>query len=384
MNILWINKITDKDFHKTTQIELSKAMNRRGHSLTLVMAKSIGEKKPINNEIIYFPTCIGSSLSGLIYSLFIIFYAPYIVKKKKIDIIMIDGTSVLLPFTSILKIFNVPMIVDIRDLPEYTKKSVFSEVSLSFIKYIMDAVTIITPELEKIFIEKYGISNKKIGIWPSGVSKEIFIGSSIYDNKKVKKDSDKFVLIHHGAYRTPRGLDNLILSLGELDDSLKKIIKLKIVGVPKEEQPDFLSLAEKINMKEQVEIIPKVNYESIPSYIQSSDVGVIPLPPDRKCWEVSVPLKTLEYLAMGKPIIATTIPFHKRIFEKGKCGVLIDNNSPKAISQAITYLFNNKEKLKHMGKTGQEIVKNHYTWDSIAFDLEKFVKTILADYRDER
>jgi glycosyltransferase involved in cell wall biosynthesis len=380
MNILWINKITDKDFWKTTQLELSNALRGRGHNVTLVMAKSIGEKKSIDNDTLYFPTPAHSLLSGVIFGLIVSFYSPLIIRKKKIDIIIIDGTSVLLPFAFTLRIFDVPLVVDVRDLPEYKKRSILFDISLYLSKYLTDGLTTITPELKEILRTKYRLINKKIGIWPTGVSKEKFIEPYANNNVHNNRDPKSFVLMHHGAYRSPRGVENLIKSMGELDDSFKKIIKLRIVGVFIEDQIELIHLCEEVNVKDQVEIIPQVEYIKIPSYILSSDVGVIPLPPNKKCWQVSVPLKTLEYLAMGKPIIATNIPFHQNIFEKGKCGVLIDNNSPKALSDAITYLYQNRTELDSMGKTGREIVKNHYTWDNSAFEAEKFLKTILADF----
>jgi glycosyltransferase involved in cell wall biosynthesis len=275
-------------------------------------------------------------------------------------------------------------VIDIRDLPEYKKKRpMLFDVTLYLSKYMTDGLTTITPELKELLRKNYGIPNKKIGIWSSGVSNEKFIESTANNNVPNQRDPKEFILIHHGAYKFPRGIENLIKSIGELDNSLKKIIKLKIVGIPIEDQRDFLRLCEELKIKEQVEITPRVEYKKIPSYIQSSDVGIIPLPPNKKCWQVSVPLKTLEYLAMGKPIIATNIPFHKRIFRKGKCGVLIDTNSPKALSDAITYLYQNRERLDEMGRTGRKIVKSSYTWDSVAFEVEKYIKTILADYKNE-
>jgi len=383
MNILWINKITDKEFWRTTQLELSEALRSRGHRVTLVMAKSIGEKKSMNDGIVYFPTSSYPFLSGIIFGFIFFLYSPFIICKKKIDIIMIDGSSVLLPFGLTLKLFDIPLVLDIRDLPEYKKRSILFDVSLHLSKYTVDGLTTITPELKELLIKKYGLINRKIGIWPSGVSIERFIESRINNNVPNQGDPKKFVLMHHGAYGFPRGVENLIKSIGKLDNYLKKIIKLKIVGIPIEEQRDFLRLCEDIDVKEQVEIIPRVEYKKIPSYIQSSDVGIIPLPPNKKCWQVSVPLKTLEYLAMGKPIIATNIPFHQKIFNKGKCGVLIGTNSPKALSEAITYLYKNRENLDEMGRTGREIIKNCYTWDRVAFEVEKFIKTILADYKNE-
>ena len=116
MHILWINKITDKEYWRTTQLELTKSLKKRGNQVTLVMAKNIGENKTKEDDIIYLPTVPNHLFSGLIFGLFLLFYLPLIIRKKKIDIIMIDVTSIWLPFTIPLKLlFNIPIITDVRD-----------------------------------------------------------------------------------------------------------------------------------------------------------------------------------------------------------------------------------------------------------------------------
>jgi glycosyltransferase involved in cell wall biosynthesis len=122
-----------------------------------------------------------------------------------------------------------------------------------------------------------------------------------------------------------------------------------------------------------------VEYERIPEYIYLADVGVIPLPPDNIWWQSSAPLKTLEYLAMAKPIITTNIPFHQRIFEQGECGILLKESSPKIFANAITELYKNEKKRKRMGEKGKEIVEKYYTWDRKAMEVEKFLKNILTN-----
>jgi len=383
MNILWINKITDAEYWRTTQLGLTGALRKKGHNVMLVMSKDIGKNKSTNNDIIYIPTIPSSLLSGLFFGLIVFFYFPFFIREKNPDVIIIDGTSVWLPFALTLKIFNIPLLVDIRTLPTKNRRPLLFNICLHFSKYIANGLTTITPELEKILRTEYGLQDKKIGIWPSGVSMKDFTKSYASDSANSQIDSNKFVLIHHGSYGYTRGVGNLITSIGELDASIRERIKLLIIGVHAEDQKEFLRLCTKMGVKEQVEIIPWIEYERISSYIRSSDVGIIPLSPDTECWQVSVPLKTLEYMAMEKPIVATSIPFHQRIFEKGKCGILIDANDPKTLANAITHLYQNREELDVMGKTGNEIVKNHYTWDIIAIEVEKFIKTILADFRNE-
>ena len=88
----------------------------------------------------------------------------------------------------------------------------------------------------------------------------------------------------------------------------------------------------------------------------------------------------MEYLAAGKPIIATNIPFHRKIFEKGNCGILIESNDPKVIANAITFLYKNQKDLIKMGREGRKIVEKFYTWDIMAQKFEEFLKTIKAEF----
>lgn len=378
MNILWITKFTDDTYHKTTEFEMSEELINRGHNVKIVMAKNIGENKSDNKKIIYIPTLNYPFLSGLIFGLFTIFYLPLFSWKQKIDIIIIDEATVWLPFTFTLRLWRFPLILDIRTLPIDRERAILFDIALFISKYFVDGLTTITPELEKILREKYNLKNKEICIWASGVSIKKFTNVKIInENVKSLRDSKLFILMYHGAYSTTRGIENLIKSLKTLDDDIKKNILLLIIGFSPEQKRKLTLLIEANAVHNQVKLLPKVDYNEISSYISICDVGIYPLPPDNLWWQVSAPLKTLEYLAMSKPIIVTNIPFHKRIFEKGECGVLLETNSSKDIANAITYLYQNKEKLASMGKNGREIVEKFYKWEIEAKKLEKFLQTVI-------
>ena len=81
-------------------------------------------------------------------------------------------------------------------------------------------------------------------------------------------------------------------------------------------------------------------------------------------------------MASTKPIIATNIPFHNKIFNKGICGILLKKGTPEAIAEGITNLYKNKNELKNMGEIGKQIVEKFYTWDAMASAFENFLKII--------
>jgi len=383
MNIYWITKINNKKFYKTSRTEVSKALRERGHNVTLVIERNIGEKPISDENFIHIPTIPCRIISRFLFGLILFLCFPFMIRRKNIDVILIDGANVWMPFVLPLKFLNIPIILDIRTLSTDKEKSmetVFYDTSLFLSKYIAKGLTTITPELKDILSKKYHITKEIIGIWTSGASKE-FLSKTKDINRSIihSIDSECIYLMYHGTYEHTRGIETLIESIAELNNSLKKKIKLMIIGLSKTKRNDLKDLSRTLNISENIDFIPPVDYQEIPSYIDACHVGVIPLPPDYVWWHVSAPMKTLEYLARGKPIIATNIPFHQGIFDKGTCGILLKSSDKKALTEAITKMYDDKNQLKKMGERGKEIVEKYYTWNNSAEKLEKFIKKIITE-----
>ena len=381
MNIYWITQIDGKTLHKTSRVELAKALRNRGHNVKLAIQKNIGEKQEIDRDTIYLPTITFSLVSRILFNIVILFCFPFMIKRKKIDLIIIDGGNVYPPFALFLKLLGYPILMDLRTLPtsEMNKiQSIFFSTSMLLSKFIVNGYTTITPELKNLIVKKYKIDDSKIGIWTSGVSLKSFKKQyETSDKPELFKNPQNFYLMYHGKYSRSRGVEDLIRSITKLEDTLKNKIKIVIVGIDCEKNDFFNKLVGKLNVNDNLEFVPAVEHEKVPLYISNCDAGVIPLPTEIIWWRVSSPLKTLEYLAMSKPIIATNIPFHNEIFEKGKCGVLIKDSKPETIANAITYLYNNRQELRRMGELGRDIVERNYTWEKLAQNLEVFIQKIL-------
>lgn len=360
MNIYWISKVKKKTLHKTTRFEMSEELRKKGHHVKLITEKKIGEKKINDENNFYVPTIPCTVLSGFMFGVFIFFYFPIMIRKEKVDVIIFNALNVWLPFTFTIKLLNTFLLIDVRSLPLYKNSKIFFDVSLFFSKFMVNGITTITPELKDVLIKKYGIKNEVIGIWTTGVSEKFFARLPMIDYKNsYVRDPAYFYLMYHGSYAPTRGIENLIESISELDASLKKLVRLLIIGINQNKVRDLTELCVKLHINNQVEFIPPIDYNKIPAYINLCDVGVIPLPPQYIWFSVCAPLKTLEYLARAKPIIATNIPFHRRIFDKGKCGLLIKSSDKKDLAEAITTLYNDRNKLKIMGEMGRSIVEKY-------------------------
>jgi len=375
MNIIWISKISMDIPHKTSRLKMAEALRKRGNNVILYMMKKIGNNAFYGNDIVLIPTIDVPILSSIFFGLTVFFYFPIALNKKQIDIIIIDCTKVWIPFIIPLKIFNIPIILDIRTLPIDREKSFYFDSSLYLSRYIINGISTITSELKNMIREKYDIENTKIGVWSSGVSVEDFNRDEIGQSKLFEDISKKFILIYHGDYSPTRGIENLIKSISKLSLLVRNNIILVIIGIPTDKINQLSLLSELEGVKDQIRFFQKTDYTEIIHYIKNSDVGIIPLPPENKWWRVSAPLKTLEYLAAEKPIIATNIPFHQDIFKRGNCGILIGSSKPVEIAKAIDTMYKKRKEMKKFGITGRKIVEKFYTWDLMAKKYELFLET---------
>jgi glycosyltransferase involved in cell wall biosynthesis len=131
-------------------------------------------------------------------------------------------------------------------------------------------------------------------------------------------------------------------------------------------------LALKIGVQEKVIFHDPVSYDKIPRFIKLVDLGIIPLP-DLQQWRNQCPLKLLEYLAMGKVVIATDIPANRDVLGDSKCGILVPSAEPREIANAIVYAYNNRGILGELGIQGQAIIEKRYSWTRVANDFEEYL-----------
>lgn len=93
------------------------------------------------------------------------------------------------------------------------------------------------------------------------------------------------------------------------------------------------------------------------SEIQRFDVGIMPLPDN--LWEKGkCGYKLIQYMACGKPVIASPVRVNSKIIEHGINGYLA--SSKRGWIEALDFLYANPEQRYEMGKAGRKKVEADY------------------------
>ena len=245
--------------------------------------------------------------------------------------------------------------------------------------YIMKKADLILPTtrwFEEGLVEK-GIPKSKLMPFPNGIDLEYF---SKRDDKDVREKycmGNSKVIIYLGVMGKTRKLDIIINAFAKVKQKTQAV-KLLMVG-DGTDRKNLEKLSEELGIKEEVIFTGQVHQSEVPNFIAAADIGLSPVPP-LSFYKVSSPIKMLEYMAMGKPVVANEeIHEHKEILEASGGGVLVQF-SVESFACAIIKLLEHPEAAAAMGKKGHEWVAKNRSYEILARKLEERYMQLVAPH----
>jgi glycosyltransferase involved in cell wall biosynthesis len=273
----------------------------------------------------------------------------------------------------IKKVLGIKIILDIRSIPVEMSLPTDYKLSCNIASHFYDGATFITNGTKE-YIEQ--LINKKFthfAIFPSAVNPEFFSPLHINNvpDSIVQKTKGKIVLFYHGSISPNRGINIIIEAVNQVKDIFPNLLFISVSN-----RNDYISdycKANNYELNEYLLLLDAVKYEEMAGYINLADICIVPLP-RLLWWEISSPLKLMEYLAMEKPIVLSDIIAHKSVIpQDSKFALFFNPDDPNDLGKKINEAINNIKYLKANSFMGREIVLNKYTWDIQAKIIEDFI-----------
>jgi glycosyltransferase involved in cell wall biosynthesis len=237
-----------------------------------------------------------------------------------------------------------------------------------------DGFSFITPFMEKTIMEPYSLKKQfKTVNWSSGVNLNVFNAKKVVNNAK---DDAHFRIFYHGGISESRGNLLLIKACENLVLKGYKIV-LHQVGICVDQSiKDYIS---NNNLSDWCILTPPVKLDEVPQLIQDSDLPILPFP-NFLAWRVSSPIKLMEYLAMGKKVLAPDYEAFTDVFDGFEDKVFYFNSKAKnqiaEMEKAIINIVENKL-VADYSQLGQiEFVKDNFTWEKQSKKLIDFCLSI--------
>jgi len=90
------------------------------------------------------------------------------------------------------------------------------------------------------------------------------------------------------------------------------------------------------------------------------------------------PLKLFEYMAAGKPIVASRVPAVQEILEDRRNALLVEPDDPEALAAAICELRNRPDLARRIARNARRTVEQ-YTWSGRAEKIDRFIRSKMSE-----
>ena len=215
-----------------------------------------------------------------------------------------------------------------------------------------------------IFLSNWAIGNgiKKGEVIPNGVDLDIFKQKERIENKNEK------IILTVSRLVKKNGIDDLIKAGQYLDFPFK----ILIIGVGPDEEK-LKELVRSKGLEDKVMFKGQVNYDQLPEYYASADVFVRP--------SLSEGLGNvfLEAMACELPVIGTEVGGIPDFLKDKETGLFCEVSNPQDISEKIKEIMKDDNLRNHLIKNGLELVKEKYSWDSIASQMENIYLKLINE-----
>ncbi len=273
------------------------------------------------SKIFYFDlSSKGSSkINFLIRSLSFFLFARVYILFKKYDVLYFRSPLAGLFFNNFY--------LEVHELPPRLKK--WHEIAFKKAKKII----VLTKFLKKELTDA-GVEETKIIIASDAVNLEEFQVNLSKEEarKKLSLPLDKKIIAYCGNFyfHNWKGVDILLESLKYLDNTLCVLIG--------GQELDFGKIKSRYQQKNLI-LIGHQPHHKIPVYLKAADALILPNKKgDMTSEYYTSPLKLFEYMASGRPIVASDLPSIREILNKTNA-VLVEPNNPEELAKGISKIL---------------------------------------------
>ncbi len=205
-----------------------------------------------------------------------------------------------------------------------------------------------------------GIPEEKLTIVFNGINPEDF--RPLDPDEGLAKSlgvGSRKVLGFVGSFYRYEGLDLLVKAFAKMCETRDDIVLLLVGGGDKEKE--LREQVEKMSLQGKVIIPGRFPQEKIPGIYSLIDILVYPRY-SMRLTELVTPLKPLEAMAMGKPLVASDIGGHRELIQNESTGLLFRPGDVCALVRTLQRLLDDAGLRGKLAVQGNDWVRKNHTW----------------------
>ncbi len=188
---------------------------------------------------------------------------------------------------------------------------------------------------------------------------------------------DAPVVAYSGHLYAWKGVDILLDAIARLPG-----VRGLVIG-GHEREPDLArvrALADALGIADRVQFTGLVPPAQVAGLLRAADVLVLPNPASAISTRFTSPLKLFEYMAAGRPIVATDLPALREVLRDGETAVLVTPGDAAALAAGIERVITDAQLAGRLASAARAAVDD-YTWDRRAERLEQLLTGLAGPRR---
>ncbi|MBA7507582.1 Phosphatidyl-myo-inositol mannosyltransferase [subsurface metagenome] len=367
---------------KTHTVELAENWQGFGHKVVIFPKgwRREGELRDLRYiKVPYIPVKgfyeVSFSLSSLV--LIVIYHLRFkfnVIYERK----MLISLSVLAG-----KLLKIPVIVELNDIPYsididrvlQEENRVWKRTLLKVAQSILHLDVWLTSKLSTKIITTAQlklphIEKRKISSIPFGANITLFKPLNKMEcRKNLNYPEEGRIICFVGSFLPWQGIEYIVEAMPKILDEFPNTLLILIgdheprMQASRELKEKIMNMVKTLDLSKNLIFVGRVPYEEVPAYINASDVCIVTQSKSRSGFS---PLKLFEYMACGKPVVASDIEGVREIVKESGGGLLVEAENSAELAQAILRLLKDEGLMKQMGENGLRCVTEKYSWENTA------------------
>lgn len=179
-------------------------------------------------------------------------------------------------------------------------------------------------------------------------------------------------IFYAGKLRARKGVYDLVRAMVHLEGRT-----CWIAGGSADEVVALRKEAEALGVADRVRLLGYIEPSEIRGYYLRARVGVCPLPAGVSdiAEQYTSPLKVLQMMACGVPVVATRLPAIEEVLTHDHTAYLCAPSDPEALARAMQHLLSNRSDARRLADAARAEVEQ-YTWNARARRLHEFLQAL--------
>lgn len=172
--------------------------------------------------------------------------------------------------------------------------------------------------------------------------------------------ANKRVIGFIGSFYRYEGLDLLVEAFAKLAPRYPDLVLLLLGG--EEREGDLRKQVQRLGLDDRVLMPGRIPHSRVPGVYSLMEALVYPRR-SMRLTELVTPLKPLEAMAMGRPVVASNIGGHRELLRDGETGLLFPPGDASSLAQTIGQLLDDQPLREKLASQGRDWVLHEHSWE---------------------